>query len=616
MLAVGSLLDLIKPFDLRGQTLIPHGKRMILGLCPFLWFCFAQSVASAIHAKPLQPVQPCAKTYAQNRSFTLEFRVQSNSKRLRSVQPPRAKRTRNVRFLRTAKQHQEKVIYRHAKSPSVQHLWTFRFTYRSKRSGAFTLRPGRLRLGKQAFTLAGCTFRVVPPQQDTRIRIPAPQLSAKHLKQNFFLLAVNSHKHLYRGQQNTLTFYFFRQPSCGASYAQMPRFESFWVEQLFRKRQLSSWNTMMYRGRRFAYTKLAQYALFPLRHGQIEIDPLSLYVDPSMGADTQQRMRIQAPVTTLEVRPLPRFKKAQRTRLPPDVGQYRFRRSKPPHNLIVNQPFSITWTRSGIGNLRQLSALSFKLPPALQLISSRTHLEKRIKDSQIQGAHHTTLWLKSAKPGKVTLPAIQWSHFDPWKRRWITQQTPSDELSFAPAQSVPQNDARQNTQRRLIAQDTNQPSRQAAQQWTLLLLLFLSLCVTIALVIQLLQRLQRKIRRQREQRLEQDEYQQRYEAVKQCLLNWQQSPPHSKKDLSLLEAHCHALFPFFTPHPTRPLTRHQLQSLLQEALPSAHNLIVAMLQLCDIARFAPWPSPHTPQQIQEQLQRLQQLLPQRLTLQE
>jgi hypothetical protein len=102
-----------------------------------------------------------------------------------------------------------------------------------------------------------------------------------------------------------------------------------------------------------------------------------------------------------------------------------------------------------------------------------------------------------------------------------------------------------------------------------------------------------------------------YLRARQRLALWvtQQALPDDPQGLAQIEQTFHLLLQSLLNTPTRGLTHAEIaHKLIQDRIGQRlHHDLQALLHTCDIARFAPWPSPDAPSTI---LRHLSALLPQ------
>ncbi|MCK6512332.1 BatD family protein [Myxococcota bacterium] len=516
---------------------------------------------------------------------------------------------RALRRKKTEQQDRQDAIYRAGKDPSTRYTWIFTVSYLALRDGAHTLRAATVRVKGKRYTTPPLRIEVKAAID----RAPSgPQLDLPAQIEpsgDFFLLPVISPQRAYVGQQITVSFYFFRRGTCSVAYAQLPRFEGFWVEEIFRARALATWKHRHLGDKEYAYTLVSRYALFALRDGELSLDSLALRINPQMNGDPSSEEIRRSPEQTVSILPHPSEEKPPQLQSQ-DVGRFHLSLALPSTPYRVGQSIPLQIRLQGIGNLKQINLPSLSLSSQLRQISARTEVSLSPQAAQIQGEIVRSLWLRAEKSGDYTIPALIWWAFDPWKKVYVRYATTPQSLSIQPALRA-QVSALIKPSSAAFGKKPEHPL--FSQRHPLWVLLFFCVVVVGVVLIAQWRRFQRErfVRAALEaQRQQQHDH---YLHAKNLLVEWATTRklPADPQGLSRIEATFHELLQALLLRPTRALTRDELQaSLLRDPLgQTLHQDLQPLLQQCDLARFAPWPCPDAASHILHHLSSLVPRLP-------
>lgn len=578
-----------------------------VGLCVGVGFlaCFlaqhvAAETATTFRAEVVRGV------VSRGEMAMVRWTLQTNERRYAGLQFPshRALRRKQIQ-----QQDRQDAVYRAGQDPSTRYTWVFTVSYLALRDGTHTLRPASVRVKGKRYTTPPLQIAVKPASE----RAPSgPQLDLPaqiEATGDFFLLPVISPTRAYVGQQITVSFFFFRRGTCSVAYAQLPRFEGFWVEEIFRARALATWKHRHIGDKEYAYTLVSRYALFALRDGELSLDALGLRINPQMNGDPSSEEIRRSPEQTVSILPVPSEEKPPQIQSQ-DVGRFQMSLSMPSTPYRVGQSIPLQIRLQGIGNLKQINLPALSLSSALRQVSARTEVTLSPQGAQIQGEIVRSLWIRAEKPGEYAIPSLVWWAFDPWKKVYVRYATSPQTLSIQPA--LPRSSAAAVKLNALPAGKNAQHPLLPRRHPLFVLLFFCVVAVGVILIARWRRWNQARFVRAalEAQRQQQHDH---YLHAKNLLVEWAttQRLPADPQGLSRIEATFHELLQALLLRPTRALTRNELQdSLASDPIgQTLHQDLQPLLQHCDLARFAPWPNPDAASHILRHLSSLVPRLP-------
>jgi hypothetical protein len=273
----------------------------------------------------------------------------------------------------------------------------------------------------------------------------------------FFLRAEVDHQKAYKGQQIIVSYYLYRQARVfNIQVDKFPVLDGFLREDLempVMGQRLDS-EPIVLDGVPYERALLARYAAYPLKTGKLPIDAMSIRANyyaagrPGLGDDEDdgdpfmnffQQMAPQigtsrSDAVTIEAMPLPEEGK------PADfsgvVGEFTVTGAVDKYEVRANEPVTLTVKVEGRGNLSGLAEPKGNWPQSVELYESKGRAKTGrggISEKIFE------LLLIPRTPGKVTLPPLNFSFFDPIKKAYVTQSTGSFDLTVgepAPGSAV------------------------------------------------------------------------------------------------------------------------------------------------------------------------------------
>ena len=239
-----------------------------------------------------------------------------------------------------------------------------------------------------------------------------------------FVRASVDNDHPYLGQQITYTFKVYQSSGVTISSTQVryrpPGFAGFWNSQPVEQDKYSE----TIDSGEHQVTEL-RTLLFPSVVGTAAIDPGGLAV--STGSSGDQTL-LESPPVAVEVRPLPSGSPAEFTGA---VGRFDISSEADAAVGQVNEPVQITVTVSGEGNIEALPDPSWPEFAGWRVIESPADASTQVVAGQVTGNRTFKIILVPETAGELTIPEIEFTHFDPDSERFVQAATAPIVISVA-----------------------------------------------------------------------------------------------------------------------------------------------------------------------------------------
>ncbi len=328
---------------------------------------------------------------------------------------------------------------------------TYTYILMAKKTGTFTIPSASIRVDGSNYESNSLQIKVLPPDESSSQEPAAGggrgedrssgTGTATVSADDAFIRAIVSKNDPYEQEGFTVTFrlYTILNP-INYGKIQFPEFEGFMVEEIDlpanQQLQLERYN-----GRNYYTADLRKTLLFPQRSGQISIPRGSLEMVFSVPSGrrvstffgTQEVMvdvkkeLITNPLS-INVKPLP----ANR---PPSyanaVGTFTLKSGINSTAVKANEAITITLEISGTGNMKLIRNPEIEFPNNFEVYDPTVTNSLNVTTNGLTGIRKIEYMAIPRYEGSYTLPAVEFTYFDPGKNRYETLTAPEQNLQIA-----------------------------------------------------------------------------------------------------------------------------------------------------------------------------------------
>ena len=268
-------------------------------------------------------------------------------------------------------------------------------------------------------------------------------LKRKNNSQNFtpsyFLEATISNSKPYRGEQIILTYTLFTQVDITSIDENLPKFKSFWTEEIFSPSKLNL-REVKKNGVSYYSATIKKLALFPTKSGDIIIEPMTAIIgvrekkqrwnDFSIFGPPSKKYSIATNTLTIEVQPLPINSNGKISAV---VGAWDIVSNLSSNKLIQDEAFKFSIIISGSGNLKVVDLVNISFPNELEVFDPEISIKQNFLGDHIGGEKKFEWVIIPRRAGDIYLPEIEFLFFDPKKKKWISKLTSRYHLKINPS---------------------------------------------------------------------------------------------------------------------------------------------------------------------------------------
>lgn len=313
----------------------------------------------------------------------------------------------------------------------------------SSKSMTWTLVPnrkGKLTIPSIAVVLDGKKLKTKPISMNIK---PSGSVTQKD---ELFLLAEIDKDEAYVGEQITVTYKLYTRVQMNLEDIKYPESVGFWTEELSVPRP-PRFNQTTIGGVQYNVATLYKVALFPTKTGELELSPMTARCNVQVKTKRRQRGIFDDPFfnnffnetvqkvlrtepRTIKVKPYPVGQPANFTGA---VGQFKLKTTVDTDKVKANEAVTYYVELHGTGNLNMFSLPELNFPDNMEVFPPTSSFAQEQLWDHFTGKMNWEYILIPRQSGKIFLPRIELSYFDPMDESFHTISTRSVELNISPA---------------------------------------------------------------------------------------------------------------------------------------------------------------------------------------
>lgn len=333
---------------------------------------------------------------------------------------------------------------------------TYTYTLIAQQEGTFTIPPATITVSHESYSSNGLKIMVLP-QDET----PAANSSQGGQAQGgqtagsqsqggqtagkadeLFIRTIVSKTNVYEQECITVSYKLYTLVDIAqiTNNIKLPDFSGF-VKQEVDLGNIQT-NLEHYNGRNYQTAVLYQVMLYPQHSGDIRIEPASFEAIVRVRNQTQVRSffdsffdtysnvsrQLTAPSTTIHVKGLPSGRPAG---FSGGVGQFRLNSSISSTELQTNEAVTLKVDITGTGNMKMMKTPQIDWPEGFEAYDPKVQNNFKNTSGGMSGTKTIEYLAIPRASGVYTIPAVQYSYFDPQDGKYKTLTTDEYTLSIA-----------------------------------------------------------------------------------------------------------------------------------------------------------------------------------------
>ncbi len=328
---------------------------------------------------------------------------------------------------------------------------TYTYILMAKKPGKFTIPPAFIKVDGSNYESNSLQIEVLPPDESSsQGAAPGSNRSGDRSSgagtatvsaNDAFIRAIVSKNDPYEQEGFTVTFRLYTTLNVvNFGKIQFPEFEGFMVEEV----ELPSNQQLQlerYNGRNYFTADLRKTLLFPQRSGQISIPRGSLEMVFSVPSGrrvstffgTQEVMvdvkkELVTNPLSINVKPLPANRPSSYANA---VGAFTLKSGINSTEVKANEAITVTLEISGTGNMKLIRNPGIEFPNNFEVYDPTVTNSLNVTTNGLTGIRKIEYMAIPRYEGSYTIPAVEFTYFDPTKNRYETLSMPEQKLQIA-----------------------------------------------------------------------------------------------------------------------------------------------------------------------------------------
>lgn len=314
-------------------------------------------------------------------------------------------------------------------------------------------KEGKYSIGAATVKVKGKTIRSNSLNIDVAKRAPQQQRAgtiSDKIEDNLFAKTTVNKTRAYIGEEITVTYKIYtRHEVRGFQNYIFPDYKGFWVEDWENKRSIEATNEVV-NGVNYRVGILKRTFVFAQRSGKLEIGEMHVdclvrkknnrqprnIVEQMMGVGFKDVLvPIKSKPISITIVPLPEKNK-------PDnfsgaVGSYSYKAVLSKNKTKANEAVNLNITISGKGNIKLLSLHEFKFPEDFEVYDPKIKNNVKTSFDGVRGSKSFNYLLIPRHEGDYEINKLDFSYFNPNKKKYVTITAPTYDLAVEKGQYDP-----------------------------------------------------------------------------------------------------------------------------------------------------------------------------------
>jgi hypothetical protein len=324
---------------------------------------------------------------------------------------------------------------------------TYSFVLQAKSVGTFTIGSASINQSGDTYKSNSLVIPVRKGQPKSQQQKNNNEISEAEIAKNLYIRAIVDKTKAYKGEQIIVTYKLYTRLSIASQMGvnKLPQYQGFWAEELETSGNIN-FTTEIIEGKQFRVGVLKRVALFPTQTGTLEVTPFELAVpvqiqkqrnsksvwddffgDP-FGRSEIYEFNAKSNVVKIDVQSFP---DGQPDSFKGAVGDYSFDAKLNNSTVKSNEPLTLNVNISGFGNIKLIDMPEINLPNGFEKYEPKIN-EQIERKGKVSGSKSGEYLFVPRVVGIREIPPIEFSYFDPNKKKYVTLKSESFTIDIKP----------------------------------------------------------------------------------------------------------------------------------------------------------------------------------------
>ncbi len=329
---------------------------------------------------------------------------------------------------------------------------SFSYILEAVKAGKFTIKGAQVSVENKTYTSNSIQIEVVKQNANTRQNSNSNRSNSNGNQglninnKDLFLRPVINKKEVFIGEPIQITYKLYTRVNLAdLQNISFPEYRGFYAEDIEVPQSISL-KRENYKGTIYNTALLNKVLLYPQTTGDLKIGSASIdaiiqkrvqrrrrdiFDDFFGGGYKQYKVPLKSSDIKIKVKPLP---EPVPTSFNGAVGHFKIKATVDKTDLKANDAFTYKITISGKGNLKLLKDPELNLPHDFDVWDPTIKNKINHTSSGSKGSKTYEYVVQPRHPGDFTIPAYQFSYFDPNKKQFINLETESFQIKVSPSE--------------------------------------------------------------------------------------------------------------------------------------------------------------------------------------
>ncbi len=324
---------------------------------------------------------------------------------------------------------------------------TYSYILQTQEMGSFAIGSASINCEGKNYTTETLNIKVTKASGNINQGDTNGGISNEDLAKNVFIVATADKQSVYQGEQISVTYKLYTRLNISSpQISKLPTYNGFWVEELETSNNIS-FDIEMYQGQRFRSAIIKKAALFPTKSGELTITPFELNVpvlirrqrtsrdifddffnDSFFGRTETIEFLAKSNQLKIDVKSLPEAGKP--ASFNGAVGDFNFSADVNKKSVETNESLTMKISIKGRGNIKLLDVPKINVPAGFEKFDPKVS-ENISRKGTVSGTKEVEYLVVPRIPGSKEIPAVEFSYFDPGKKKYISSKAGPFEIEVA-----------------------------------------------------------------------------------------------------------------------------------------------------------------------------------------